>query len=63
MGKVRTLRGSKENYDNLDEKDEDTLYVVSENGDFDPTSLTADTDGELYLGETKIGCTITFRQW
>mgnify|MGYP007101848426 CR=1 FL=1 len=52
MAKVRCVKATKASFDALDSKDGDTLYFVSENGDFDPTSLTGDEEGDIYLGGT-----------
>lgn len=52
MGKVHFVKATVAAYNSLSEKDEDTLYFVSANGDFDPTSPTNDVEGDIYLGST-----------
>lgn len=52
MGIVRHKKLSKTAYNNIVSKDEDTLYVVNDNGDFSEENL--EDSAELYIGDKRI---------
>lgn len=56
MGIVKYKKLSESDYNNITEKDEDTLYAVNQNGDFSEENL--DTKADLYLGDKKISADI-----
>lgn len=54
MGLPNFKKGSRQDYDALSVKDEDTIYVVSEDGEFN-TPSSSDTPNAVYLGCREIG--------
>lgn len=57
MGRVKFNKLSKTQYENVSNKDEDTLYVTIENGDFSEENL--DSNADLFIGDKRISTEVT----